>query len=65
MTALRALKMTIAIGVVLLVLACSGPAGFIEERDRFDDSDRSDYATAAAAHDDLAPRVAFTPSADD
>ena len=48
MTPLRVVKASLAMGAVLLVLACSGPSGFMADDDRFDDSDRSDYATAIA-----------------
>jgi hypothetical protein len=65
MTTLRALKVSITIGVALLVLACRGPTGFDNQRDLVDDSDRADCETAAAAHDDLSSRVARTPSGDD
>jgi hypothetical protein len=65
MAALRALKVSIAIGVVLLVLACSSPIRVMDDIDRVDDSDRADYETAAAAHDARSLRVALTPPVDD
>jgi hypothetical protein len=65
MAALRALKVSIAIGVVLLVLACSSPIRVMDDIDRVDDSDRADYETAAAPHDARSPRVALTPPVDD
>ena len=68
MTPLPAVKASLGMGAVLLVLACSGPPGFMDDDDLVDASDRADYATAvvdatmragaatAAAHveDDLA-----------
>ena len=55
MTPLRAVKISMAIGAVLLILSCGGPTGFVDDRDLSDDGfDRGDFETARA--DDYARR---------
>ena len=48
-TPLRAVKASMAIGVVLLVLSCGGPTGFVDDRHLYDDSSERAAAQTGAA----------------
>jgi hypothetical protein len=52
MTPLRAVKTSMVVGVVLLVLSCGGgPAGFADDSYLSDNSERADAQTSRAEHD--------------